>query len=564
MNVGRGVRGARRRTLAWFVVASVALVGLGPAGLAGAQDAGDLDEPPVAVVPVAVDDPLRPFQWNLDRIRIADAWEITSGTPEVVVAVIDTGVDPTHPDLAGAFWQDPATGSAGFDHLRGSFDTYVGRVQDWHGTAIAGIIAARAGDGYGMAGVAPRVSLMVHRIYESTSLTGPPGQATYGRASRAIREAAAAGADVILLSWGGTSPNAELVNAIEESGVPVVAAAGNDGQDLSGNPSPRRFPAMYRLPNLVTVAATDRDNQILVNERVASNYGARHVDIAAPGEDIIGTLAGGDHEIFEGTSFAAPQVAAALALGRALAPGVPASELVGTLVRTARRSAGLGDKVTSGGVLDVNAFLQAVERPVCRDDVPPITFEDVPRTSVHVRSVDCIAWHGVTIGTADGRFAPNRSITRGEMATFLTRVLDAAGEPAPADPPSPFTDVAGSVHARSIDRLAAAGIVSGTGGGRFEPNRPVTRSQMATFVVGTVEHLTGQPAEPARDWFDDVQGNTHERSILQARELGITLGTAEPREFAPSLAMTRAQMASFLARTLDALGRQGVTIERLP
>lgn len=516
------------------------------------------------VAPVTVDDPLRGSQWYLDRIRAPGAWSTTRGDPSVTVAVIDTGVDPEHPDLAGAFTDELPGGTHGYDHLRRTSSTYVGPMQDWHGTAVAGIVASRADDGFGIAGVAPDVRLMVHRIYESTSTNAPPADTSYSLAAEAIREATTNGADVILLTWGGKTPSSALAAAIRDAGVPVVAAAGNDGQDLSGSPSVRRYPAMYRMPNLVTVAASDRDSGILRTSQWGSNFGARHVDLAAPGEEILSLWPGGAHEVFEGTSFAAPQVAAALALGRSLAPGTPTPELVAALVGTARRHSGLLGKVISGGVLDVEAFLRAAQRPVCTANIPPSTFDDVDRRSTHVGSIDCVTFIGVAHGVGDGKFAPRRIITRGETAAFFARSLAAAGVDlqTPAEPA--FDDIAGTTHEQVISQLAGVGIVAGVGDGQFDPSGPVSRGQMATFVVNAVELLLEEDLTSDRVWFDDVTGTTHERSIFVARDLGVTLGTAEPREFDPRNGMTREQMTSFLSRMLDAVGRQGVSVERLP
>lgn len=564
----RGLRALLRRP-AKVVLVAVLLLGLMVPAPPAATAVDDAEAPAADLellvdTPglVTVDDPLRDLQWYLDRTRASQAWSLGFGDPRVTVAVIDTGVDPDHRDLQGAFWQDPVTGRVGFDHLGGSFVTYVGAVEDWHGTAIAGIIAARANDGHGIAGVAPEVRVMVQRIYESESEDTPPSQATYARAVRAIDAALAGGADVLVLAWGGTAPNPALFDAIRTAGVPVVAAAGNDGQDLSTDPEVTRYPAMYRLPNLVTVAATDRSGRLLDNERLATNYGVRHVDLAAPGVDILSTAAGGGHRFYEGTSFAAPQVAAALALGRSVAPGVPASGLVSTLVSTTRRRADLAGRVTSGGELDVAAFLDALSRPACTDDLPPRIFSDVARTSTHVRSIDCIAVYGITSGIDADRFAPRRTITRAEMAAFLERLLVASGYAVPAEVPSAFTDTADSIHARAIDVVADAGIASGIGDGRFGPSEPVTRAQMAAFVVRTIELLADATFTSEAEWFDDIVGNPHERSILVSRDLGITRGTGQLRTFEPYRDLTREQMATFLAQTMDALGRLGVTVAR--
>jgi len=514
-----------------------------------------------AVAPTSVDDPLLSFQRNLTRIRATEAWELTRGAPDVTIAIVDTGVDPEHQDLAGAFWTHPETGAKGYDHLRRtSSSIYVDPGADWHGTAVAGIAAARADDGYGMAGVAPEVSVMVHRIYASASSSEPPTQSSYTLATTAIRDATAAGADVILLPWGGTVADDALLSALQDADVPVVAAAGNDGQDLTNDPSIVRFPAMYRLPNLVTVAASDYDGGLLDKGSIASNSGVRHVDIAAPGDGLISIVADAEHGIFDGSSFAAPQVAGALALGRTYAPDVPANELVAMLIGTAQRSASLDGKVTSGGVLDVLAFLRSLERPVCVATIPPADFPDLERSALHVENIDCIVWYGISQGTGDG-FAPSRTITRGETATLLVRVMEAAGHDVPDQPRTSFDDIDGTTHELSIGQLADMGFVSGVGDGRFAPHRPVTRGQMATMIVGVLEELTELDLPTDRDWFDDIGGSAHASSILKAREAGITLGGADPRRFDPANDMTRGQMASFLARMLDAAGREDVSVE---
>ncbi len=590
MNEPRGSDGGGRRSLfaIALVVVSAMLAALAPpaaltAPAVAADDVATAAADDVATAaadddPTTVDDTLRSLQWYLDRIRAPQAWATTRGDEEITIALIDTGVDPEHPDLDGSFWVDPDTGTNGFDHLEGGFNTYRGSVEDWHGTAVAGVAVATADNGYGIAGVAPNVKLMVRRIYESTSVDSPPTQTSYSLAVEAIEASVEAGADVILITWGGRVPNAALEAAIRGAGVPVVAAAGNDGQDFSGDHTIERYPAMYRIPNLVTVAASDRENQLLNDTRSATNYGERHVDIAAPGDGIVSLVAGGDHGIFDGTSFAAPQVAAALALGRSVAPGTGPNELVGTLIGTARRATGLRGRVTSGGLLDVNAFLDAVQRPVCNGSYPPSAFDDVSRTAVHVDGIDCVTWYEVAVGVGDNRFAPHRTITRGEMATFIARTLDRVGYELPVDETAgdpgdgsgevaeepAFTDIAGTTHEESITLLAEAGIVSGIGDGLFAPRRTVTRAQMATFLVKTVELLLERDFVAGEDWFDDTDGSVHAPQIDVARELQITLGTSDPRLYEPDREVSRAQMASFIARTLDLLGREGVTVAGAP
>lgn len=514
----------------------------------------DADAEPV----LDVDDPLLSVQWYLERTRTRQAWTRTTGSSQVTVAVVDTGVQLEHPDLVGAAWTGGFGGAAGFDYLRSSLSTYVTPDEDWHGTAVTGVLAARADDGFGMAGVAPGVRVMVRRIYASPGVFQSPRlDDGYGEAAAAVREAAEDGADVILITWGGTRSDLELFRAIRDSGVPVVAAAGNDGVDLDIPTGLRRFPAVYDLPNLVTVAASDRTGALLANERTNSNHGARSVDLAAPGEEIVSTLAGSGHRLFEGTSFAAPQVAGALALGRSLAPAASAEELTAALVASARLVPELDGHVASGGELDALAFLRELERPVCTEELATALFLDVLPGSAHAVNVDCVAAYGVARGVETERYAPAATVTRGQMATFLARMVRAAGWELPDTSTPRFRDATATVHRDAIDAVAELGIAQGREDGTFGPNDPVSRGQMATFLVRTAELLTGPGDEPGREWFDDIDGHPHERSILVARDLGLTFGGVEPRLFNPDDAVTRGQMASFLARAMDACGRQG-------
>jgi hypothetical protein len=141
------------------------------------------------------------------------------------------------------------------------------------------------------------------------------------------------------------------------------------------------------------------------------------------------------------------------------------------------------------------------------------------------------------------------------MATFLTRVADAIGQPFPAGPDA-FPDDDGNVHEDAIDALAAAGIVLGRADGTVGPDDPVTRDQMASFIVRTLEALLGEELPAGSDAFTDDDGSTHEPSIDKAAAVGIAGGRA-PGVYAPLDPTRRDQMTSFLARTLDVLLEQG-------
>lgn len=162
--------------------------------------------------------------------------------------------------------------------------------------------------------------------------------------------------------------------------------------------------------------------------------------------------------------------------------------------------------------------------------------------SVHESAINAIAQHGITTGcdAAAELYCPDDPVTRGQMATFLARGLEL-----PVEPVDQFVDDASNAHEAAINSMAAAGITLGCGDGRFCPDETVTRGQMATFLARGLD----LPAAPT-DYFDDDDGTAHEWAINALAFSGIT-GGCENRAFCPEADVTRAQMATFLARALD-------------
>ena len=184
--------------------------------------------------------------------------------------------------------------------------------------------------------------------------------------------------------------------------------------------------------------------------------------------------------------------------------------------------------------------------------VPEDGVFDLPDGAAHEGAVDCMAWWSVTRGTGGGAYRPADPVTRAQMASFLLRLLERAGAPLPASAPSAFVDDDTSVHAGSIDRLAAVGVVSGVGNGLYRPEEAVTRGQMATFLVRALQYRDGAPITTSSDFFVDDVGQAHEAAINQAAEVGLT-GGSPGGGYRPEDRVTRAQMASFLSRALSAL-----------
>lgn len=176
------------------------------------------------------------------------------------------------------------------------------------------------------------------------------------------------------------------------------------------------------------------------------------------------------------------------------------------------------------------------------------SYPDVPNGSVHGRTVGCIARWDVTQGRPDGTYDPRGTVTRAQMASFVARMIEASGGVLPSSNRSRFSDVSGP-HAENIDKLAEAGIVRGTGARTYSPNSTVTRAQMATFLANAVAYRTGAPVVADRAYFPGLTG-PHAANIQAAAYAGITGGTAAGG-YEPNGPVRRDQMASFIARTLD-------------
>jgi len=233
-------------------------------------------------------------------IKISEAWDIYSGQNEVIVAVIDSGCAFDHPDLIDNIWiNDPEfNGLDGFDDDgNGYIDDFIGYnfmddfpswmvVGDYnHGTHVSGIIAASINNGLGISGICENIKIMPLRVTTSS------GGINTCAALEAFEYAHMNGAKVINCSWGNNVYSQTLydeISLLNKSGILVVVAAGNGGDDCLGddNDSMPAYPASYNLPNIISVAATDNND----NLTGFSNYGLRSVDVAAPGTNIYSTI----------------------------------------------------------------------------------------------------------------------------------------------------------------------------------------------------------------------------------------------------------------------------------
>lgn len=181
--------------------------------------------------------------------------------------------------------------------------------------------------------------------------------------------------------------------------------------------------------------------------------------------------------------------------------------------------------------------------------VPADAFTDVAGTT-HATGTGCVAWWEIVRGVTETTFAPERPLTRAQLAAMVSRWLDAVGVDLPEAATAAFVDVGDSVHGRDIDRLALAGIVTSFGDGRFGPGAPVTRGQAATIVTRAAEHALGRElAAPQIAVFRDDFDTAHEFAIGRAAEAGLVGGVGVGR-YVPGRQVTRSELASILSRAL--------------
>ena len=477
-----------------------------------------------------VDEPFFPEQWHHHNvgqsgglpdadIDTPTAWGRSLGSP-VVVAVIDSGVDLDHPDLAGRIF------AQGVDFVDGDDDPSPGSTgpDDAHGTRVAGVIAAPE-NGLGTVGVAPDARIMaVRACSDATCETSD--------VANGIIWAVDHHAEIINLSIGAIISDEGAVGAAvlyaRSFDVTVIAAAGNEGLDLDQLP-PGQILVPGGLPysNVVAVAATDRFDRLTG----FSNYGRNTVDVAAPGVEILTTDNGGGHVFADGTSFSSPVVAGVAALLLEADPGMAHQELVARIKAFVDRPGIVGSRVETGRV---NAGRTLTRR-----------FVDISG-SVFLTAIEHLAAIGITQGCnppQNIRFCPDNLVTRGQMAAFLTRAFGL-----PSTSTDFFDDDEGAFYEDAANRMAAAGITTGCAPNRYCGERPIPRGQMAAMLSRGLDLPPG-----GADRFVDDNASEFEGAINRVAAAGITFGCNPPNNnrFCPGDSVTRGQMAGFIRRSLD-------------
>ena len=286
----------------------------------------DFAEPNFIATTAALSTPNDPSfsgQWSLTKISAVNGWStLFTSYPTTnagaSIAVLDTGVQSTHPDLSGKVL-------AGANCLTGSCTAGGSEDDNSHGTHVSGIAAARTNDGIGIAGIALASSVLPVKVLNSS------GSGSYASITAGVNWAVSRGARVINMSLSGSSYSSTLCTAVSSAvaaGVVVVAAAGNSSYSYAAYPA--------ACPGSIGVAATDS------NDAAASysNYGSPDVFLAAPGSSIYSTVAGSSYATYNGTSMAAPHVAGLVALLQTRTPGISVSSVKTILATTSDKIGG--------------------------------------------------------------------------------------------------------------------------------------------------------------------------------------------------------------------------------
>ncbi len=296
---------------------------------------------------------------------VDEAWQETTGSNDIVVAVLDTGIDYTHSDLKDNMWNGNA--HHGYDFAGDNDgdndddpmpDTPYDENGHYHGTHVAGIIGAVGNNAKGVVGVSQHVRLMALKVFR------PNG---YGYSSDILEaldfidKKIDEGVNIVAInaSYGGSGGENgdaidEAIKKLGRKGVVFCAAAGNDGKNIDNDPI---YPAAYDAKNIITVAASDQND----NLASFSNYGTQYVDVAAPGVNILSTYPENKYAYMQGTSMATPEVTGVVALLSSYDPSASVQEKIDAIIHGVDKKENLKGKVASGGRVNTKKAIELLE-----------------------------------------------------------------------------------------------------------------------------------------------------------------------------------------------------------
>jgi len=403
--------------------------------------------------------------YGLAKIGAPQAWDTTQGSRSVVVGIIDEGIDFNHSDLQANIWTNPSPGSIsgisgdihGYDFINGS-----GTVPaEPHATHVAGTIGAVGNNSIGVAGVNWQVSLMSLRFINDATGSGSDADAmkaySYAKQMRDLWTSSGGtkGANIRALnaSYGGggySQASADAINALGQSGILFVAAAGNDGRNTDVQPN---YPSDYALSNVVSVAATNSGDTLAS----FSNFGTRTVLLGAPGVSILSTTPNNTYSFFSGTSMATPHVTGAAALLCAANPNLSVNQLRALLSFNGDVVSALQGQSLSGRRLNVFKSLQAMNEG---DATPPGTVGGFQIASQNGRNVT-LSWNASGDDGAAGQASlydvsfVDQATSAVVPLTSLTPAISGAAQSINVN--VPYRHTAGTFRVREFDNVGNEG-----------------------------------------------------------------------------------------------------------
>jgi subtilisin family serine protease len=367
---------------------------------------------PIHHLSIIPNDPSYPSQWALPQISAPAAWDLVKYTAEVVVGVVDSGVDYLHPDLALMLWENPGEipGNGIDDDGNGFTDDVMGwNFYDdnndpmdhyFHGTHCAGIIGAQSHNNVGVTGVSWAVKIAALKAF------GPLGGGAESDILDATVYALKIGIPMTSNSYGTNKPSQAFIDVLDDTeaiGMLFVASAGNAGKDSDSSPL---YPAAYPHSNIISVAATTPGDTLTG----FSNWGKNSVDLGAPGLSILSTMPNGQYALKDGTSMAGPFVAGGAALLKAFVPSLTFSQLKLQILSSVDPVPALAGKCTSGGRLNLYKPLLAFLPGSLQFEYPQHKFgENVGFNSILVTRTGG-SWGAVSVDVSSfaGSATPNQ------------------------------------------------------------------------------------------------------------------------------------------------------------
>ncbi len=470
------------------------------------------------------------------------AWNVSTGTGQTIVAVIDSGIDLTHPDLVANLWTNPGEvagngfdddGDGIIDDVHGvNFVNNSGDPSDvlGHGTHVAGIIGAVGNNGVGGSGINPHARIMPLKFI------GPDGGLT-SNAVRAVNYAVAHGAKVINESWGGGDYDPALADAITRAahaGVIVVSSAGNYA---SNNDAAPFYPANYvtQADNVVTVAAANATGGL----SNYSNFGATTVTLAAPGDNVLSTLPGGRYGVLSGTSMAAPMVSGAISLLWDAHPDWTYRQVLAKLRSSVDADATLAGKTITGGRLDLARLLDASTSPPPAVVPPTVTPPVTPPVAPPATATPAVV--SATFGGARAGQFDRVSVTFGQPVNpaAIGAIVTGPGGPVAVSAVIPVGGSNNTQFTLMFSKNQTAGGVYTLAVGSFSTTAALNGTPVAPPVSPPTVPPASPPPAPAPARTTYTAGTP--RAILDQRTTRVEIFVAD------------SQLVSNLAVTLDAV-----------